>query len=267
MPDTWYSKGAPKAGALFAFGLLWLALLLPLAAGAACPADHIDRRAAVGYVFDGDTVALADRTRVRLIGVNTPEIAHDGHRAEPYGQAAEKALRRLLKQHGNRVGLRYDAEPRDRYGRRLAHLYLDDGTSVETWLLKQGLATTLTIPPNVWNIDCYRQAEEAARSARRGIWALPRYQPLDSRHIAPATTGFHLVRGKVVRVGHSRKSVWLNLEGGVALRIDRRELHYFGALDIDHLRGKTVLARGWLRPSRKELRMRVRHPAALQLLP
>ncbi len=253
------------AGALFAFGL-WLAALLPLAAQAACPADHIDRQARVSYVFDGDTVALADRTRVRFIGINTPEIAHDGRPAEAYGPEAKTALRRLLDRHGNRVNLRYDAEAHDRYGRRLAHLYLSDGTSIETWLLERGLATTLAIPPNVWNIGCYRRAEETARSARRGIWSLPKYQPLDSRRAGGHDTGFHLVQGKVVRVGHSRKSVWLNLDGHVALRIDRRELHYFRALDLDHLQGKVVLARGWLHRYRDELRMRVRHPAALEVL-
>ena len=74
------------------------------------------------------------------------------------------------------------------------------------------------------------------------------------------------LRGKVLRAGNSANSVWLNLEGGLALRIARSDLHYFPAFNPHELVGKTVVARGWLRTrGGASMMMQVRHPAALRV--
>ncbi|MEJ2345634.1 MAG: thermonuclease family protein [Gammaproteobacteria bacterium] len=237
----------------------------PAAEGAACGADHVDARARVSYVFDGDTIKLADARHVRFIGINAPEIAHDGKPAQPFGVRAAAQLRGLLRRHHHRVELRYDVQRRDHYGRTLAHIFLDDGTNVEQWLLQRGLATTLAVPPNLWNIDCYRQAERRARAARRGIWALPRYQPVEAQRLPRGTRGYRLVRGRVAHVGTTGRSVWLDLAGGMALRIARPDLHYFPPGNWTMLKGKMVLARGWVHWYHGRPQMRIRHPAALQI--
>jgi micrococcal nuclease len=271
MPDGVHGKRASRAGALFSLarlaGLVLLAALLwwPAAEGAACAKDHVDARARVRYVFDGDTIKLADSRHVRFIGINAPEIAHDGKPAQPFGVRAAEQLRGLLRRHHDRVELRYDVQRHDHYGRTLAHVYLEDGTNVEQWLLQRGLATTLAVPPDLWNIDCYRQAERRARAARRGIWALPRYQPVEAQRLRRATRGYHLIRGRVAHVGTTHRSVWLDLAGGVALRIPRSDLDYFPVRNWTKLKGKTVLARGWVHWYHGRPQMRIRHPAALQI--
>jgi micrococcal nuclease len=69
-------------------------------------------------------------------------------------------------------------ERRDHYARWLAHVYLPDRGSVTADLLRMGLATQLTVPPNTYDFDCYRRAEAKVRAERAGIWHLPTYQVL-----------------------------------------------------------------------------------------
>ncbi|MDO9371209.1 MAG: thermonuclease family protein [Gammaproteobacteria bacterium] len=247
--------------------LIALALLAAAPAGGDthCPADRTDERIRVDFVYDGDTIRLDDGRSVRLIGLDTPEIGHDGAPTQPFAEQARTALEKLLIDHPY-VRLRYDAERQDRYRRTLAHVYLDDGRSVAALLIEQGLATTLVVPPDLWNIDCYRAAEQRAQTGRRGIWTLPAYQPVTSTALATGAQGFHLVRGRVTRVGGSRKSVRLTLEGGVSLRIERDDLHYFST-PPEQLHGRTVIVRGWPHPGAEGAPViRIRHPAALEVV-
>lgn len=230
-----------------------------------CGADRLDQHARVNYVHDGDTVKLEDGQSLRLIGINTPELGHGGAPDETLALAARDALQTLLAD-SPRIALRYDSERRDHYGRLLAHAFLPDGRSVATLLLEQGLAMHLLVPPNEWNFACYQQAERKARAAGRGIWSRPEYQPLPSTDVPAAARGFRLIQGRVERVGHSAKSVWINLEGGVALRIARTDLNYFAGLTLESLENQVILARGWIYPGKRGPVMRIRHPAALEWL-
>jgi micrococcal nuclease len=275
MPRGMPSKRAPRYGALFALLTLtpvwrWFALAALVVAvetaWPACNTDRLDALARTSFVYDGDTVEINGSERVRFIGINTPEVSHHDHPPEPYGVEASHQLRKLLRNAHEQVGLRYGTERRDKYGRLLAHVFLEDGTSVEEWLLERGLATTLAVPPNVWNLNCYSAAETRARLAKRGLWSLPQYQPVDSVDRQARTKGYRVIRGPVTRVGKSRKSIWLNLAGGVALRIDRHDLQYFRPLNLESLQGKTVLARGWVHLRKGEAHMRIRHPVALQVI-
>src|SRR5690606_12857949 len=139
------------------------------------------------------------------------------------------------------------------------------GESVTARLLSEGFGVHLAVPPNLWNASCYRLAEREARSAGRGGWGLAAYRPVDSRALPRSAKGFRFVEGVVERVGRTRKSVWLNLAGGVAIRIPSADLVHFDGADFDALVGRRLVARGWLNRRGGELRMTVRHPAALEL--
>jgi micrococcal nuclease len=95
-------------------------------------------------VVDGDTVWVSGVGKVRLIGVDTPELAYDGVTRkggkgdEPGARRAKKYVEeRLL---GRRVRLEFDEERFDRYGRTLAYLFTEEGESIGELLLKEGLA-------------------------------------------------------------------------------------------------------------------------------
>jgi len=270
MPHLGANKKASLVGAFFVCcaGLLaGTGALIPTAnAAVTCAPDRIDAKVRVSQVIDGDTVVLSDGQHVRLIGVDTPELAHKGAPAQPFGVDARDHLRQLLAQHQNTLNLRYDIERHDHYGRLLAHAFLVDGSSIEAWLQTEGLGTVLVVPPNDWNSSCYQTAEQQARKARRGIWALPAYKIIESTKLAPDAHDFHLITGRVQHIGESSHSLWLDLEGGVTLRIDRKDLPNFRALSPRDLVGKRILARGWLHHDKGEQRMNIRHPAALQVL-
>lgn len=233
-----------------------------------CTSDRIDEQVRVVSVSDGDTLRLSDDRRVRIIGINTPELSHQGRPADPLAQEASALLQKLIRASDHRVALRIGDEPQDHYGRVLAHVFLADGQSVEATLLEQGLASRVAIPPNVWGQDCLAQAENKARQAGRGIWALPAYRtPVEARNLPSDVTGYILLQGRVENVGGSRHAQWINLDGGVALKIDHDLMPYFSDLDLKRLQGKRIEARGWLtRPGGKSPRIRLTHPSMLRVL-
>jgi endonuclease YncB( thermonuclease family) len=128
--------------------------------------------AKVQRVSDGDTfvaVVKGRRERIRVIGVDTPESVDPGRPDEPYGKEASDFAKRHLD--GETVRLAGDAEPRDRYGRLLAYVWLRDGTFWNALLVAEGYAQQLTIPPNVTYADLFRRLVAEARRSDRGLWA------------------------------------------------------------------------------------------------
>ncbi len=267
------ARRAPGWGALFRFLALltWGTVIvgpasLRFAVGSQidCRADRIDAWARVAFVYDGDTVKLSDGRKVRFLGINTPETGRKGKPSQPFSNKARTALQRMLAP-SQMIGLRYDKQKRDKYDRLLAHVYIDDETNVSARLLQQGLAATLVVPPNTWNIDCYAAVEQQARRVKKGIWRLPAYHETPATSLDRQTRGFYIVAGKVQRVGYSRHALWLNLNGGLALRISEEDLGYFSGLRLESRSGQTIKARGWIRRYGGKLQMRVRHPASLEV--
>ncbi len=68
------------------------------------------------------------------------------------------------------MALESDVERRDRYGRTLAYVWLDD-VLVNERLVDEGWAQLLTMPPNVRHVARLRAAETRARAAGVGLWA------------------------------------------------------------------------------------------------
>jgi micrococcal nuclease len=134
-------------------------------------------------VIDGDTIEVGSGTRVRLIGVDTPETT------ECFGSEATLYGNELLPA-GTRVRLVYDVQRLDPYGRTLAYVYkLTDGVFVNLALARNGFAQQATFPPNVAHAEEFRVAAASARTASLGLW---------SGCAAPATTTSTTV--KVVQV-------------------------------------------------------------------
>jgi endonuclease YncB( thermonuclease family) len=122
----------------------------------------------VKWVNDGDTIVLLTGQRVRYIGMNAPEVDHEDQKAEPYGYRARSMNRKLVG--SGRIRLEYDAERRDRYGRTLAYVYLEDGTFVNARLLEAGLAFYLHRNPNFRFSKTLLGAQKDAMRSKRGLW-------------------------------------------------------------------------------------------------
>jgi micrococcal nuclease len=139
----------------------------PLGGTGYAPAAPRLESAVVASIYDGDTLTLRDGRRVRLVQIDTPELASD----ECYGHAARSALVQLVPL-GSRVGLA--ADPRldrvDRYGRILRYVWRGK-TNVNLELVRRGAAA-----PYFYRGDrgtyaaAILAAATRARAERRGLW-------------------------------------------------------------------------------------------------
>lgn len=135
----------------------------------------------VKRVIDGDTLQLENGERVRLIGIDTPEVHQsnklyrDAQRTKQDMTTIQKLGARSLEftknlAEGKRVSLEFDVERHDRYKRLLAYVYLKDGTFVNAKILEEGYASLMTIPPNIKYVDLFLKLYQEARENRRGLW-------------------------------------------------------------------------------------------------
>jgi len=148
-------------------------LAVVVVVGVAACAQALPEETLVRRVIDGDTIELADGRLVRYIGIDAPEVRRrQGDQwvvdPEPFGQEARDANRRLVE--GKSIGLEYDVQTHDRFGRLLAYVYVD-GQMVNAKLLEGGFAQPLTIPPNVRYADLFRRLAAEARQQQQGLWA------------------------------------------------------------------------------------------------
>ncbi|MCK5827108.1 thermonuclease family protein [Candidatus Bipolaricaulota bacterium] len=130
------------------------------------PEEH---RAALSQEIDLEKTPFV---RVRLLGINSPEIDHPSVPCECFAEEASYALERLLPE-GTSVWLELDERVFDGYSRLLAYVYLDPaGTQmINAMLVANGHAVTLSIAPNVRYEEPFAQLEDTARGAPFGLWS------------------------------------------------------------------------------------------------
>lgn len=136
----------------------------------------------VSRVIDGDTIKLSNGERVRFIGIDTPESRYN-KKLERDVARSRKDISEILKMgkiasnftkdlvEGKSVRLEFDVEKRDRYGRLLAYVYLEDGTFVNARIIGEGYAQTMTIPPNVRYAGYFLKLQKEAREKNKGLWS------------------------------------------------------------------------------------------------
>ena len=218
----------------------------------------------VEKVLDGDSLRLVDGREVRLIGVNAPEFGKNGVPEEPLAREARAALVRLV---GNgTIQLEYDAERQDRYGRTLAHAFLNDGRSVEEALLRDGLVFQIALTPNIAHLNAYRAAETEGRRGARGVWAHPYYRPRDAAQLAATKeTGFRLVAGRVQHVGRGATTIHLDLGGEFNIIVSHEDWRLFHANPKSYLNHR-IVARGWVTVHENRSFLRLSHPIMIELV-
>lgn len=229
----------PDSKKALLWGAFFVALLLVLPARADdCDMPGVGQSVASRYVIDGDTLELVDGRRVRLIGLNAPEIGRAGRASEPWAQTARRELQRMVR--GAELYLLVGDKVQDRYGRTLGHLFDGEGRNIEARLLRQGLGFTVAIAPNVLLVSCHLQHEQQARQHRRGVWQQSPVRRAEDIEGA----GFQILRGLVKRVANAGEYVWLELDGPLALRLPVGQV---GKAGVAGWRGREVEVRGWVR--------------------
>lgn len=175
----------PPALPLLLRSLLALFAMLPMQASG----DGLNKQqAVVTKITDGDTIVVKTdhgTERVRLIGIDTPESSanqkaqRDSRKLhEPLdqivseGEDATAHVRKLLRV-GTPVLIEVDKEPRDRYQRLLAYVYLPNGTMLNQQIIQDGYARPLRIRPNTRYADQFDKSFEEAQLQKRGLWGNP----------------------------------------------------------------------------------------------
>lgn len=126
-------------------------------------------------VVDGDTYSLdigGEETRVRLIGVDTPESVAPASYAKgntEEGKTVSDIVKDKIKA-GDVLYAEYDVSKTDKYGRTLAYLYFEDGKMVQEWLLENGYAQVMTIQPNSKYADRFVEIQHKAAESKTGLW-------------------------------------------------------------------------------------------------
>jgi len=152
---------------------LLAAFLVARSGGGAFPSLDDAHGARVQRGVDGDTARLVGLGSVRLIGVNTPEVYG---RVQCFGPEASGFAKSVLHA-GTCVRYQVGREARDRYGRLLAYVWLEDGRLFNGMLVERGYAVPLTIAPNDQLAPRFRSEETEARRARAGMWRRPGCAP------------------------------------------------------------------------------------------
>lgn len=252
-----------------------------LAAG--CEAPPASARAAglVRHVVDGDTLVLAGGEKVRLVGIQAPELAHP-HRMiapEPLAQAARDALATLAA--GRPAQLWSGGAAADRHGRSLAHVYVPDDQGRLVWLqealLAGGFARVYTFADNRACAGALYAAERAARAAQRGVWAHEAYRilgadelgALDRAALDPYLGTFVLVTGRVraaqVVRGRGYLNFGTNWRDDFTIMVPPHDLRRFGEGALADYAGRHVRVRGWLK-LRNGPMIEATHPEQIEVL-
>lgn len=115
----------------------------------------------VTKVFDGDTIEINYKEKIRYIGINAPE------KGQPFSSKSLLKNQELVS--GKKVRLELDVQTKDRYRRTLAYVFIGD-IFVNQEMVKEGLAVSETIQPNVKYQKEILEAQKRARESCIGVW-------------------------------------------------------------------------------------------------
>ena len=230
-----------------------------------------DGNARVVEIIDGDTVVLDDGSEVRLVGLQAPKLALGRPDFEdwPLADEAKAALEELVLDRD--VTLAYGGRRLDRHGRRLAHLFLTDGTWVQAAVLSDGMARVYSFYDNRAAVEALLDLEMAARAATRGIWAEPWYAVRTIDGLESEIDSFQLVEGRVLDVARVKDRAYLNFgtdwKTDFTLVLDEDALRLFDEAGIapDSFEGRRIRVRGWLESFNGPM-IEITHPEQIEVI-
>jgi len=123
-------------------------------------------KAFVERVIDGDTLLTREGENIRLLGINAPE------KGQYFYEEAKQALQLLVE--NKTVELEIDVTNRDKYGRSLRYLFVDN-TFVNLWMIENGYAHTYRDSSNTRYKQKLDAVEENAKERQVGIWKLSNF--------------------------------------------------------------------------------------------
>lgn len=117
-------------------------------------------------IVDGDTFVTNSGQKVRMIGMNTPEVFGE---AQYYGQEASDFSKQQLE--SKTVYLFKDASDTDKYDRLLRFVFIEgDSVMFNETLIVEGYANTMSLPPDVLYTKRFSLLKSEAQNNQVGLW-------------------------------------------------------------------------------------------------
>ena len=213
-------------------------------------------------VYDGDTVKVKSdngfERRVRLIGIDTPEIEDT-----PANTPLEALLAKRFTSHHlyrKSVKLSYDREIEDRYGRLLAYVWTEAGLFNE-FILKEGFARVFLKFPYSMK-EKFIESQKEAQEQRRGLWRKEPYPIITTRQVRNHIGKLSRVRFMCARIRKSGNLLFLLAKSGdFVVLIPKEYLSLFG--DIQTMKGKIIQVFGFLEKYRGQPQIMLFFPSQI----
>jgi len=131
--------------------------------------------AIVSYVVDGDTIKVVIDNRkdtVRLIGIDAPETVDPQKPVQCFGREASDEAKKVLT--GKTITIESDPTQgeRDKYGRLLRYVFLQNGTNFDEFMVDEGFAREYTYLNNPYKYAKeFKNAQNQAKKSKKGLWS------------------------------------------------------------------------------------------------
>lgn len=121
----------------------------------------------VSRIIDGDTIELQNNETIRYIGIDAPEAV------ECFSQEATELNKSLVL--NQKIKLVFDENNMDRFGRKLAYVFVKDPKTkeeifVNEYLLEVGAGKFFLDTVNLKHQEEFVQAAETAHQEKQGLW-------------------------------------------------------------------------------------------------
>ncbi len=128
----------------------------------------------VTRVVDGDTIDVnidGQISRIRLIGINTPEVVDPRQPVQCFGKEASDKAKGSLTNQNVRLEADSSQDDKDKYGRLLRYVWREDGLFYNLEMIKLGYAFEYTyFLPYKYQAE-FKNAQNYASSNKLGLWA------------------------------------------------------------------------------------------------
>ncbi len=231
--------------------------------------EEIDLCEVIG-VYDGDTIKVrfsnGGTSKIRLIGIDCPELNEEREEIRFLAQIAKRFT--FINLFKKKVALSYDWEFRDKYGRILAYVWLNDVLFNE-WIVKQGFAFSfLKFPFRKDFQQRFKEAEKWARLHKKGLWSIGKERIITSQDSFLHIGEYLGVKFKCLKIHYGKKYIFLdsslNYKHSFSALIPLSERRRFK--NIGKMENRVLIVKGLIEKYKNKTQIMVFSPLQIEIL-
>ncbi len=201
----------------------------------------------VVHVIDGDTVVIQKgkkQEKVRLVGIQASELNPS---PQPFSEDAKNFVIKELKNKYVTLEI-FKPEPKDKYGRILAHVYIEpNNVWLQGLLLEQGLAFAYIFPNYNYKVQDLYQKEQKAMGKKLNMWGIKEFKVITAKEAGLNLHKYKIIRDRVFKVTQNKNVVLLGMgkhKKPLTVIIRNKEVAKLPFV-INNLQNRTVQVRGF----------------------